>query len=58
MKKTTVFASLRLSLRMRNVVLKEEVSESQKEGVEGEKQRQEMGGCRSKSVIDCVKQHS
>ena len=50
MKKTTVFASLRLSLRMRNVVLKEEVSESQKEGVEGEKQRQEMGACRSKSV--------
>ena len=49
MKKTTVFASLRLSLRMRNGVLKEEVSESQKEGVEGEKQRQEMGGCRSKS---------
>ena len=49
MKKTTVFASLRLSLRMRNVVLKEEVSESQKEGVEGEKQRQEMGACRSKS---------
>ena len=49
MKKTTVFASLRLSLRMRNGVLKEEVSESQMEGVEGEKQRQEMGECRSKS---------
>ena len=49
MKKTTVFASLRLSLRMRNGVLKEEVSDSQKEGVEGEKQREEMGGCRSKS---------
>ena len=49
MRKTTVFASLRLSLRMRNGVLKEDVSESQKEGVEGEKQRQEMGGCRSKS---------
>ena len=49
MKKTTVFASLRLSLRMRKGVFKEEVSESQKEGVEGEKQRQEMGGSRSKS---------
>ena len=49
MKKTTVVSSLRLSLRMRNVVLKEEVSESQKEGGEGEKQRMEMGGCRSKS---------
>ena len=49
MKKTTVFASLRLSLRMRKGVFKEEVSESQKEGVEGEKQREEMGGCRSKS---------
>ena len=48
MRKTTVFASLRLSLRMRNGVLKEEVSESQNEGVEGEKPRQEMGGCRSK----------
>ena len=48
MKKTIVFASLRLSLRMRKGVFKEEVSESQKEGVEGEKQRQEMGGCRSK----------
>ena len=35
MKKTTVFASLRLSLGMRNGVLKEEMSESQKEGVEG-----------------------
>ena len=50
MKKTTVFASLRVSLRMRNGVLKEEVSESQKEGVEGEKHRQEMGACRSKAV--------
>ena len=49
MKKTTVFASLRLSLRMRKGVFKEEVSESQKEGVEGEKQRQEMDACRSKS---------
>ena len=49
MRKTTVFASLRLSLKMRNGVLKEEVSESQKEGVEGEKQRQQMCGCRSKS---------
>ena len=49
MKRTTVFASLRLSLRMKNGVLKEEVSESQMEGVECEKQRQEMGGCRSKS---------
>ena len=49
MKKTTVFASLRLSLRMRKGVLKEEVSEFPKEGLEGEKQRQEMGGCRSKS---------
>ena len=49
MRKTTVFASLRLSLRMRNGVLKEEMSESQKEGIEGEKQREEMGGCRSKS---------
>ena len=49
MKKITVFASLRVSLRMRNGVLKEEVRESQKEGGEGEKQRQEMGGCRSKS---------
>ena len=56
MKKTTVFASLRISLRLRNGVLKEEVSESQKEGVEGEKQRQQVRGCRSKS--DCVKQHS
>ena len=49
MKKVAVFASLRLSLRMRKGVFKEEVSESQKEGVEDEKQRQEMGGCRSKS---------
>ena len=48
MRKTTVFASLRLSLKMRNGIFKEEVNESQKEGVEGEKQRQEMGGCRSK----------
>ena len=47
--KVAVFASLRLSLRMRKGVFKEEVSESQKEGVEGEKQRQEMGGYRSKS---------
>ena len=38
MKKTTVFASLRLSLRMRKGVLKEEVSEFLKEGLEGEKQ--------------------
>ena len=51
MKKTTVFASLRISLRMRKGVFKEEVSESQKEGVEGEKQRQEMGAFRSKAVI-------
>ena len=59
MRKTTVFVSLRLSLKMRNGVLKEEVNESQKEGVEGEKQRQEMGGCMSKSDShDCVKQHS
>ena len=50
MKNTTVFASLRISLRMRKCVFKEEVSESQKEGVEGEKQRQEMGACRSKAV--------
>ena len=49
MRKTTMFASLRLSLKMRNGVLKEEVSESQKEGVEGEKQRQQMRGFRSKS---------
>ena len=49
MKKTTVFASLRISLRVRKGVFKEEVSESQKEGLDGEKQRQEMGGCRSKS---------
>ena len=49
MRKTTVFASLRLSLKIRNGVLKEEVNESQKEGVEGEKERQETGGCRSKS---------
>ena len=49
MKKTTVFASLRISLRMRKGVFKEEVNESQKEGVEGEKQRQEMRGCMSKS---------
>ena len=49
MKKTTVLASLRLSLRMRKGVFKEEVSESQKKGVECEKERQEMGGCRSKS---------
>ena len=51
MKETTVFASPRLSLRMRKGVFKEEVSEAQKEGLEGEKQRHEMGGCRSKS--DC-----
>ena len=38
MNKTTVFASLRISLRMRKGVFKEEVSESQKEGVEAEKQ--------------------
>ena len=50
MKKTTVFASLRISLRMRNGVFKEEMSESRKEGLEGEKQRQEMGACRSKAV--------
>ena len=50
MKKTTVFASLRISLKMWKGVFKEEVSESQKEGVEGEKQRQEMGACRSKAV--------
>ena len=49
MRKTTVFASLRLSLKMRNGIFKEEVNESQKEGVEGEKQRQEMRGCMSKS---------
>ena len=41
--------ALRISLRMRKGVFKEEVSESLKEGVEGEKQMQEMGGCRSKS---------
>ena len=58
MKKTTQFASLRISLRMRNGVFKEEMSESQKEGVDGEKQRQEMGACRSKAVSHCVKQHS
>ena len=46
----SVFASLRISLRMRKGVFKEEVGESQKEGVEGEKQRQEMGACRSKAV--------
>ena len=51
MKKTTVFASLRISLRMRKGVFKEEMSEFQKEGVEGEKQRQEMGAFRSKAVI-------
>ena len=45
-----MFASLRLSLKMRNGVLKEEVSESQKEGVEVEKQRQEMGACKSRAV--------
>ena len=50
MKKTTVFASPRISMRMRKGVFKEEVSESHKEGVEGEKQRQEMGACRSKAV--------
>ena len=50
MKKTTVFASLRISLRMRKGAFKEEVNESQKEGVEVEKQRQEMGACRSKAV--------
>ena len=44
-----MFASLRISLRMRNGVLKEEVSESQKEGVEGEKHREQMRGYRSKS---------
>ena len=50
MKDTTVFAYLRLSLRMRKGVFKEEVSEYQKEAVEGEKQRQEMRACRSKAV--------
>ena len=40
-----MFASLRLSLRRRKGVFKEEVSESQKDGVEGEKHRQDMGGC-------------
>ena len=35
---------------MRNGVFKEEMSESRKEGLEGEKQRQEMGACRSKAV--------
>ena len=50
MKKTTAFASLRISLRLRKGVFKEEMSESQKEGVEGEKQRQEMNACRSKGV--------
>ena len=50
MKKTTVFASLRISLRMRKGLFKEEVSESQKEGVESEKQRQELAACRSKAV--------
>ena len=50
MKKRTVFASPRILLRMRKGVFKEEVSESQKEGVEGEKERQEMGACRSKAV--------
>ena len=44
MKKTAVFASLRLPLRLRKGLFKEEVSESQKEGVEGEKERQEKGG--------------
>ena len=44
-----MFAPLRISLRMRKGLFKEEVSESQKEGVEGEKERQEKGGCRSKS---------
>ena len=50
MKKRTVFASHRILLRMRKGVFKEEVSESQKEGVEGEKEKQEMGACRSKAV--------
>ena len=50
MKKTTVFASPRISMRMRKGVFKEEVSESHKEGVEGEKQRQEMGACRPNAV--------
>ena len=59
MKNTPVFASLRLSLRMRKGVFKEEVSESPKEGLEGEKQRQEMVDAGlSQTVIDCVKQHS
>ena len=49
MKKTAMFASLRLPLRLRKGLFKEEVSESQKEGVEGEKERQEKGRCRSKS---------
>ena len=50
MNKTTVIASLRISLRMRKGVFKEEMSAFPKEGVEGEKQRQEMGACRSKAV--------
>ena len=51
MKKTTVLASLRLSLRKRKGVCKEEVRETQKKGEECEKERQEMGACRSKAVI-------
>ena len=50
MKETTVFAPLSISLRMSKGVYKKEESETQKEGVEGEKQRQEMGACRSKAV--------
>ena len=50
MRKTTVFASLRISLRVRKGVFKEEVSESPKQGVDDEKERQEMGACRSKAV--------
>ena len=44
-----MFASLRRPRRLRKGLCKEEVSESQKEGVEGEKERQEKGRCRSKS---------
>ena len=59
MRKTTVFASLRLSLKMRNGELKEEVNESQKEGVRVRNRgRRWVDAGLSQTVIDCVKQHS
>ena len=55
-----MFASLRLSLRIRKGVFKEEVNESQKEGVKGEKHRGRRWADAglSQTVTGCVKQHS